>query len=97
MNAFEQVASPGQSLREVETILRYKCQSQLFHSQQAICRSKKVTNEFTPGPDYRKEQNQRQSPEQHANMPFFAYDPTSYSQGQDRRQYGTKSSANKFF
>src|SRR6266849_659214 len=74
MNAFEQVASPGQSLREVKTILRYKCQSNLFHSQQAVPRPKQMANKFSPGPDNSKEQDQGQTAEQHADVAFFADD-----------------------
>src|SRR5216684_4666909 len=95
MNAFEQVASPGQSLREVKTILRYKCQSNLFHSQQAVPRPKQMANKFSPGPDNSKEQDQGQTAEQHADVAFFADDPSGNSQGQDRRQNGTKSGPNK--
>jgi len=55
-----------------------------------------VADEFSPGPDNGKEQDQGQSAEQHAYVPFFADDASGNSQDQDRRQDGTESSANKF-
>ncbi len=54
-----------------------------------------MADEFAAGPDYGEEQDQGQTAEQHADVAFFLDDPSGNSQGQDQRQNGTKSSANK--
>ena len=55
-----------------------------------------MADEFSPGPDDGKEQDQGQSEEQHADVALLADDPPGDSQGQNRRQEETKDSTNKF-